>query len=314
MCLCGLESFESDLCRLGRRVRAALVRAIDMRVIVRIADSDVEHLDTCVNEARNKHIRLGQIHLAIGIRAEAVWICHHIADSEARYHGKIIAHRRLDGSYRVEIKPGSVLKRAAVTSLSRKRREKLLEEIAVTALDVHTVKADLPRKPRGLRIKGRKRIKIFISHDVRIGHRAARLIGRISVSYHRYDALPARVSQLKYHKGLDAALLARDSAHVTKERPEHLFILLGESHLTGIRSALGAYGAGLKPNNADAGACGVHIFRDGQLARSAVLRTITALHRLKDRSVLYDLVFKFELAPQHSSHPFQSIGFFMTQF
>ena len=170
----------------------------------------------------------------------------------------------------------------------------------MTALDVHTVKADLPREPRGFCIQRRKRIKVFVGHDVRIGHRAARLVDGISVSYHRCDALPARVSQLKDHKGLDAALLTRDSAHVTKKCSKRLFILLGESHLPGIRSALGAYGAGLKPNNADAGARGVHIFRDGQLARRTVLRTITALHRLKDRSVVYDLVFEFELAPQHS--------------
>ena len=262
-----LKAHKTCHSRLGSNVSTLFEGAVDVRIVVWISYREIEHLNTRLNEPLYQHICFGEVELTVGRCAKSVRVGNHIADAEACNYCKILGHGGLYGANRIKIKPRSVLKRAAVSSLAVECGEKLLEKVAVAALYVNSVKARFNCKKRGFYVESGYRVEIFVGHDVVVGDRTPLLINRVSIGNHRNDALSARVGELKHHKGFYSALCLCRPTHIVDELFEGGKILLGQTKLTLVGSSLGADGARLEPDKSHTRARRLHILVYGELAR-----------------------------------------------
>ena len=129
---------------LVRDVGAVVVRAVDMRVEIRVADGHVEQLHAqLLVQTADQIERLGQVDLGAALRAHApaVRMDKAVVYVQAGGDNEVLArgvHRVFDA---VAQQAGAVVQAAAERALAGVGGEQFAVQVAVAALDVHAVKA-----------------------------------------------------------------------------------------------------------------------------------------------------------------------------
>ena len=212
------------------------------------------------------------------------------ADAQARRRG---AHR-VD---RAEREPRARLeRRAAVATAARPRGEELVQQVAVTVLDVDERVASALRDRGGAREVPDQRIDLGIREDGRVvTHVRARIEQRVP----ERDARPARagighrpapaVRELEADHRLGMPRPLRFLAERRAQRREPAEIRLARDELVRVRAALGLHRDGLAaPDPAGARRTEASPAAQGEIGRPAVARPVPALHRLDHEAVRRD--------------------------
>ena len=192
----GLKAQKPRFGALGRRIGSFAERAVDVRIVIRVSDRHVEDRNALFVHFFDQAVGFGKIKISFLVGAEAVGLGNHVRDAEPCRKKHVLRERLFHGAKAVEIKARAVFKASAVASRAIKRREKLLQKIAVTGFYVHPVKARLRGKKRRFFVKRGKGVEIFVGHDRPVGNGAFFLVDRMTVDDHRMNALPSRMRKL----------------------------------------------------------------------------------------------------------------------
>ena len=289
-----------------RHIRAAVIRAVNVRVEVRVADGNVQQLHAHLPVQDTHQLeRLGQVDLGALALAHtpAIRMREAVIHVQAGGDDEIAAGGRLCRCNAAAKQTGAVLERAAEVALTVVCGEQLAVEVAVAALDVHAVKARL------LGQRGRyaelvdQAVQILVGQDAVGCDRPVALEDWVVVrDKRRRHALrlgvAAGMGRLHDDDGLEAVLPEAGLLHIVNEPLVVVQIVPGQPELARVCAALRRDGYGLGPDQARARAGKAVVAAQGQLSRTAVRRAVAALHRLDGDAVVHGLGTELDLALQ----------------
>ena len=143
-----------------------IVRPAEMRIVVRVADGNVDERNAHLHKPANQLDRLSEVghEVIVAVYAEAIRVRDGVVDVHPRGHEQP-GNGLADLLHRLPQQARTVLQRAAVLALAGVGSQQLGDQVAVTALDVHRVEAGPGRQLRRLDVRVLEAVEVLVGHQ-----------------------------------------------------------------------------------------------------------------------------------------------------